>query len=100
MNEEDNITDYLQRVDDVVNAIKAYGVDFKEDVLKFLRSMTTKYDAKISAIEEGREIDKITLDEVHGIITTYEMRIQSDKSSKREAAFKIVKKDKDESNKK
>jgi hypothetical protein len=47
---------------------------------------------KIYAIDEGREIDKITLDEVHGIITTYEMRFPSIEPCGRESTFEVIKK--------
>lgn len=101
MTEEENIAVYLQKVDDLVNVIKGYGVNLKEeDVLKVHRFMTTKYDAMNSAIKEGGEIDKLTLDEVHGMIIAYEMIIPSVESSRREDAFKVVKKEKDEANKK
>lgn len=57
MTEEEKIVDYLQRVDDVVNSIKGYGVDLKEEyVLKIFKSMTTKYDGKICHIEEEKLI--------------------------------------------
>lgn len=40
-----------------------------------------------------RDLDKLTKDELHGILTAYEMRIE-DKPSKREAAFKASRKGK------
>lgn len=92
---------YLQRVDDVVNSIREYGVAMKEEdiVLKVLRFMIAKIEFKISTIEQGREI-KLTLDEVHAIITAYEMRIAGVEPSKREVAFKAFKKGMDGAQKK
>lgn len=56
MKKEEKILDYLLRFNDIVNQIKGYGQELKEDVivLKFLSSMTTKYDSTISSIKEGR----------------------------------------------
>jgi hypothetical protein len=58
-----------------------------------------KYDAKVSAIEETRDLTKMTMDELHGSRITYEMRtgIESDHPNN-EAAFKAIKKTKDKDN--
>jgi hypothetical protein len=37
------------------------------------------YGANISAIEDRPNPDKLTVDELHGIITTYEMRTRQEK---------------------
>ena len=34
-----------------------------------------KYDAKAFAIEETRDLTKMTMDELHGTLMAYEMRI-------------------------
>ena len=33
-----------------------------------------KYDAKVLAIEKSRDLTKIKMDELHGILTAYEIR--------------------------
>jgi hypothetical protein len=33
-----------------------------------------RYDAKISTIEDRLELDKLTIDQLYGIFTAYEMR--------------------------
>jgi len=43
-------------------------------VHKVLRSLPSRLDAKVSAIEEMHELDKLTMERLHGILTTYEMR--------------------------
>jgi hypothetical protein len=64
-----------------------------------LRSLLLKYDAKVFAIEETRELTKMTMDELHGSLIAYEMRIgiESDQPNN-EAAFKAIKKTKDKDN--
>jgi hypothetical protein len=47
-----------------------------------------RYDVKISTIEDRLELDKITVDELHGILTAYEMRTGKEKPSKGETSFK------------
>ena len=32
-----------------------------------------KYDSKVSTLEERDDIDQLTVDELHGILTAYEM---------------------------
>ena len=40
-----------------------------------------RFDSKISTIEERSDLDTITVDELHGILTTYEMRNEQEDSS-------------------
>jgi hypothetical protein len=49
---------------------------------------------KVSAIEESRDLTKLTMDELHGILTTYEMRteLEDEQPMRREASFKSSKK--------
>ena len=54
MKEEENIGEYLLRVDEVVNAIRGLGGKLKERevVDKVLRTFPMKYDSKVSTLEE------------------------------------------------
>ena len=76
MKEEENIAEYLLRVDEIVNAIKDIGGEIKEkDVFdKVLRTLPMKYDSKVSSLEERDDLKLMTIDELHGIFTAYEMR--------------------------
>jgi hypothetical protein len=97
MNEKEDIATYLLRVDEFFNAIKGLGEDVDESLVvkKVLRSLLLKYDAKVSAIEETRDLTKMTMDGLHGTLMAYEMRtgIESDQTNN-EAAFKSIKKTK------
>ena len=64
-----------------------------------MRSLLLKYDAKVSVIEETRDLTKMTMDELHGTLMAYEMRTgtESDQPNN-EAAFKAIKKTKDKDN--
>jgi hypothetical protein len=41
-----------------------------------LRSLPSRLDANVSAIEEMHELDKLTMDRLHGILAAYEMRMR------------------------
>jgi hypothetical protein len=101
MNEKEDITTYFLRVDEVVNAIRGLGEEMDESLVlqKVLRSLLLKYDAKVSAIEETKDLEKMTMDELHGSLIAYEMRTgtESDQPNN-EAAYKAIKKAKDKDN--
>ena len=63
-------------MDEVTNSIRALGEELKDQpiVQNILRSLPMRYDANISTIEEKPDLDKLIVDEIHGILTTYEMR--------------------------
>jgi uncharacterized coiled-coil protein SlyX len=79
-----------------VNGIKGLGDEMKEHVVvqKVLRSLPMRFDSKISALEERVDLDTLTMDELHGILTAYEMRIEKDNPVMKEATFKASKKTK------
>jgi hypothetical protein len=93
MKEEKNIVEYLQRVDEIFNSIRALGEEIKVKpiVQNILRSLSMRYDAKISTLEHRPYLDKLTLDELHGILTEYEMRTKQEKPTKGETTFKASK---------
>ena len=80
MKEEENIAEYILRVAEIVNAIRVLGGEIKESevVDKVLRTLPMKYDSKVSTLEERNDLKLMTIDELHGIFTAYEMRIGQD----------------------
>jgi hypothetical protein len=50
-----------------------------------------RYDANISSIEDRFDLATLTVDQLHGIFTAYEMRSGNDKSTKGETVFKSSK---------
>ena len=54
MKEEENVGEYLLRVDEVVNAIRGLGGKLKENegVRKILRKLPMRYDPNVSTLEE------------------------------------------------
>jgi hypothetical protein len=63
-------------------------------VQRVIRSLFLRFDAKVSNIEEMKDLESLTMDELHEIITSYEMRTKHEKPLKREANCKVAKKQK------
>jgi hypothetical protein len=76
MKYEENVASYLLYVDEIVNIIKGLGEIVEESMIiqNVLRSLPLRFDAKVSSIEEMKDLDKLIVHELHGILTTYEMR--------------------------
>ncbi|XP_059070585.1 uncharacterized protein LOC131860219 [Cryptomeria japonica] len=85
MKEDEDIAAYFLRVDEIVNAITSLGEEVEDTLLvqKLLRTLTMKFDPKVSAIEEMKDLKTLTKDELFGILTAYEMR-REDKPSQKE----------------
>ena len=47
-----------------------------------------RYNPKVSTLEERDDLKNMTMDELHGILTAYEMRIGQNAPSRKEVAFK------------
>jgi hypothetical protein len=90
MNEDETISKYFLRFEELVNAMKGLGETFDDSLLiqNILRSLPDKFNAKVSAIEELNDLKTLSIDQLLGTLTAYEMRINKDKSSTREASFK------------
>jgi hypothetical protein len=96
MKEDENIAAYFLRVDETVNAIIGLGEEIEESVIvqKVLRSLPMRFDPKISTLEERSDLNSISMDELHGIFTAYEMRIEQENPDVKEATFKASKRSK------
>jgi hypothetical protein len=88
-------------VDEITNNIKGLVEIIAKQMIvkKVLRSLPLIFDAKVYVIEEIKDLDKLTMGEFHGILTTYEMRTKTKKPLKREATFKASKKMKNKEHK-
>jgi hypothetical protein len=102
MKEDENIAAYFLQVDEIVNEIIGLGEEIKESVIvqKVLRSLSMIFDPRISTLEERSDLNSISMDELHGIFTAYEMRTEQENLYIKEAAFKESKKSKQKRRKK
>jgi hypothetical protein len=76
MKEDEDIAAYFLQVDETVNAIVGLGKEIIKSVIvqKVLRSLPMRFNPKISSLEERSDLNSISMDELHGIFTAYEMR--------------------------
>eukprot|EP00253_Pinus_taeda_P002608 PITA_02608 len=76
MYNDESVANYFLRIDEIVNCMKNLGEEIKEAIVveKVLRYFSSKFESKVSAIEEKENLQKITVSQLHGIITAYEMR--------------------------
>ena len=101
MKDEENVAVYLLLVDDIIITIIGVCETVEQSMIvqKVLGSLPLIFDAKFFSIEEMKDLEKLTMDELHGILTAYEKRNEKEKSSKKEATFKASKKTKNKEQK-
>eukprot|EP00253_Pinus_taeda_P011091 PITA_11091 len=86
---DESIASYFLHIDEIVNCMKNLGEEIKEVTLfeKALRSLSAKFESKVSTIEEKQDLLIVTMTQLHKILTAFEMR-KGVPSDMREAAFK------------
>ena len=100
MEEDESFDEFYAKLKDIVNST----FNFRETILKpkivrkVLRSLPKRFHAKITAIKESKDIDKISLTELVGNLQTYELGLtRIGKSSKgKTLALKAKSNDTDE----
>jgi len=97
MNGDESIEEYMHRVSEIVNAIWGLGEKIEDSIIvkKVLHSLPNKYNSKVFAIEEAKDMNTFSMDELHRSLIAYEMRIAKEKPSDKEVAFKAKKKAKE-----
>ena len=68
-----------------MNLIKGIGATIEEYsiVHKILRTLLPCFNSKVLVLEDKVNLDKLTRDELHGIIKAYEMRNQKNNGYKK-----------------
>ena len=101
MEEDESFDEFYAKIKDIVNSTFNLGETILEPkiVRKVLRSLLERFHAKIMAIEESKDIDKIPLIELVGNLQTYELGLSRiGKSGKdKSMALKAKSNDTDES---
>ena len=100
MEEDESFDDFYAKLKDIVNSAFNLGETILEPkiVIKVLRSLPERFHAKITAIEESKDIEKIPLTKLVGNLQTYELGLtRIRKSSKgKSIALKAKNSDTDE----
>ena len=77
MEEDESFDEFYAKLKDIVNSAFNLGETIPEPkiVRKVLNSLPERFHAKITAIEESKDINKITLTKLVGNLQTYELRL-------------------------
>ena len=101
MEEDELFDEFYAKLKDIVNSTFNLGETIHEPkiVRKVLRSLPERFHAKITAIEESKDIDKIPLTELVGNLQTYELALSRIRklSKSQSMALKAKSSDTDES---
>ncbi|GKA87483.1 hypothetical protein Tco_0809247 [Tanacetum coccineum] len=78
--EEESIDNAFARFNTIITSLKALdeGFSSKIYVRKFLRALHPKWRAKVTAIEESKDLTSLSLDELIGNLKVYEVIIKND----------------------
>jgi len=96
MGDRETIMDMYTRFTHITNELKSLGKIFttEELVRKILRILPRTWEAKVTAIQEAKDLDAITMDELIGNLQTYELRRnsqhQEETKKERGIALKIM----------
>ncbi|GKC12429.1 retrovirus-related pol polyprotein from transposon TNT 1-94 [Tanacetum coccineum] len=100
--EKKSIDNAFARFNTIITSLKALNEGFssKNYVRKFLRALHPKWSAKVTAIEESKDLTSLSLDELIGNLKVYEVIIKKDSKivkDKREQSRSLALKAKKES---
>ncbi|GJT64793.1 retrovirus-related pol polyprotein from transposon TNT 1-94 [Tanacetum coccineum] len=105
--EEESIDNAFARFNTIITSLKALdeGFSSKNYVRKFLRALHPKWRAKVTAIEESKDLTSLSLDELIENLKVYEVIIKNDskmvkgkREQNRSLALKAKKESSDEDN--
>lgn len=101
MNEDEDISNFFLRVDEVANVMMGLRETIRESVTKqkILRLSPSKFNPKALEIEETSNFETLNKVQLIGSLTTYDMRISKGKLATRDATFKTNKTTKDKEGK-
>src|SRR6266487_424122 len=91
MKEEETVHEFHMSILDYANTFDSLGEKIPEEKLvrKLLRSLPPRFDMKVTAIEEFREIKSMKLDELVGSLQTFELSMK-DKTEKKNKSIAFV----------
>ncbi|GJU86541.1 hypothetical protein Tco_1294087 [Tanacetum coccineum] len=80
ISEDESIDNAFARFNTIITSLKALdeGYSSKNYVRKFLRALHPKWRAKVTAIEESKDLTSLSLDELIGNLKVHEMIIKKD----------------------
>lgn len=90
----EKVTEYFFRVMTVANKMQIYGEDMQDVkvVEKILRSLTEKFNYVVCSIEESKDIDALTVDELQSSLIVHKQKFQ--RRNGEEQALKVTSEEK------
>ena len=84
MSEDDSFDSFYRKLNEVVIGKFNLGEKMKDSkiVRKILRSLLESFCAKVTAIEESKDLDEIKIQELIGSLQTYKLSLPSQRKSK------------------
>ena len=75
MKHDESIKQMYTRFTDIINDLSSLGKEYttSEMVRKILRSLPKQWEAKVTAIQEPKDLSKLLLDELIGSLMTHEI---------------------------
>ena len=103
MKDNETIVEMITKFTDIVNCLEALGKTYKEleKVMKILRSLPSKWDTKVTTIQEAKDLTKLPLEELIGSLMTYEINLakkqqDGEDKKKKSIALKATTKEEEE----
>ncbi|XP_020108580.1 uncharacterized protein LOC109724243 [Ananas comosus] len=94
MKESESVADYVSRILVIANQMKRNGEELNDErvVEKVLRSLTSKFEHIVVAIEESKDISTLSIDQLTVSLQVHEQRLQKvskDKATKQALKSKL-----------
>ena len=91
MKEEEDIATYGATITDMANEAFSLGepMSNEKQVRKVLRTLPKRFESKVTAIEESKDLTVMKIDDLLGNLATYETKFESEDIKKKGIALKV-----------
>ncbi|KAJ0795822.1 putative RNA-directed DNA polymerase [Helianthus annuus] len=91
MKENESIEDFVNRTTVIVNQLRQNEENISEQriVEKLLRTLTRKYESVVVAVEESKDLNNMTVEELLGILQSHELRLKQYDEAPMEQTFQV-----------
>lgn len=90
MKESKSVDQFMNQVLNIVNQIRSNGEELRDQKVmeKILRSLPSKFDSIVVAIEESKDLSQLSVDELMGSLLTDESRLNRNNNTSFENSFR------------